>query len=278
MEKLLRNNLFGMGLRHSHFPYITQLLEGNPSGLEVDYFEIITENFYDTQGRPLEILKKLRESFPISFHGVSLSLASDAEIDIDYLNKVKVLESLIDPFLVSDHLCWTGNAKSNLHNLLPFPYTKNEVSVISEKIDQVQNFLKRPLLLENLSAYIQFSESEMSEAEFLSELQKRTGCFILLDLNNLFVNSHNFKINIEDYLSKIPAHAVKEIHLSGFTNMGDYYFDTHSTPVRDDVWDIFQKYKKVYSSAVTTIEWDEDLPDYPTVLKEVNKAREYAKK
>ncbi len=275
MEKLPANKMFGVGLRHVHFPEILKRLEDNPSGLQVDFFEIITENFYQTEGRPIKVLEKIRDKLPISFHGVSLSIASHEDVDFNYLKKVKELEERIQPFLVSDHLCWTGMKKNNLHNLLPFPYTEETLKFLVPKIMQVQDYLKRPLMLENLSAYLSFNNSTYSESQFLAELHKRSGCHILLDLNNVYVNSYNQKFNPEDWIKDIPMSAVKEIHLAGFSDMGEYYFDTHSCPVWDPVWDLYKRHKAQFEKAVTLIEWDEEIPDYDTVLLELKKARIY---
>jgi uncharacterized protein (UPF0276 family) len=267
--------MFGMGLRHSHFPEILSRLEVNPPGLDVDYFEIITENFFQTQGRPLKVLEKIRESKPITFHGVSLSIASNEELDLNYLKKVKELAVKIDPLLISDHLCWTGLKKNNLHNLLPFPYTEETLNYLVPRIQKVQDILERPLMLENLSAYLSFNESNLSEAQFLRELHLRSGCQILLDINNVYVNSHNQKFNANAWLEEIPTAAVKEIHLAGFTDMGDYYFDTHSCPVWPEVWSLYEKHKSRFSQALTLIEWDEEIPALDVVLGEVYKARKY---
>jgi uncharacterized protein (UPF0276 family) len=268
--------MFGMGLRHNHFPEILSRLEGNPSSLDLDYFEIITENFFQTSGRPLKVLEKIREHKPISFHGVSLSIASYDDLDLEYLKKVKDLALKIDPILISDHLCWTGLNKNKLHNLLPFPYTEETLKFLVPRIQRVQDFLGRPLMLENLSAYLNFKESDLSEAQFLRELHLRSGCQILLDLNNVYVNAHNQKFDAEKWIQEIPRQAVKEIHLAGFSDMGTHYFDTHSCPVWQPVWDLYQKFKKDFPQAVTLIEWDEEIPAFDVVLSEVQKAKHYA--
>ena len=268
--------MFGMGLRHTHFPEILSRLEDNPSGLDLDFFEIITENFFQTSGRPLKVLERIRENYPISFHGVSLSIASHEELNFDYLQKVKDLALKIDPILLSDHLCWTGLKKNNFHNLLPLPYTEETLNYLVPRIQKVQEFLGRPLMLENLSAYMSFKESYLSEAQFLRELHHKTGCQILLDLNNVFVNSHNQKFDADAWIKEIPPLAVKEIHLAGFSDMGTHYFDTHSCPVWPEVWDLYQQFKGTFSSAMTLIEWDEEIPAFDVVLSEVQKAKMYA--
>lgn len=270
--------MIGLGLRHIHFTEIMKRLEDNSSSLNVDFFEIITENFFQTKGRPLKVLEKIREVLPISFHGVSLSIASHDDIDYNYLRKVKNLEEWIDPFLVSDHLCWTGIKNNKLHNLLPFPYNEENLNFLVTKIERVQDFLKRPLLLENLSAYLGFVGNSMTEAQFLNELHQRTGCHVLLDLNNVYVNSYNQNFSPEEWLKDIPQKAVKEIHLAGFSDMGSYYFDTHSCPIWDPVWELYQAHKDHFPDAVTLIEWDEDIPSYEIVLNEVKKARFYEPK
>lgn len=267
--------MFGMGLRHSHFPEILSRLEGDPSGLGVDYFEIITENFFQTKGRPLKILEKVREALPITFHGVSLSIASSEDLDFVYLQKVKDLAGIIDPFLISDHLCWTGLKKNNLHNLLPFPYSEETLDHLVPRVQKVQDFLGRPLMLENLSAYLSFKNSDLSEAQFLRELHIRSGCNILLDMNNVYVNSHNQKFSADAWIREIPPAAVKEIHVAGFSDMGKYYFDTHSCPVWEPVWNLYKRFKKDFSEALTLVEWDEDIPEFEVVLSEVRKAKIY---
>jgi len=265
--------MFGMGLRHQHYEEILNRLEVDPSSLRVDHFEIITENFLDTKGRAFINLKKISEHIPICFHGVSLSIASDEEFNWEYLNKIKKLEKEISPLIVSDHLCWTGTKHKNLHNLLPIPYTKEELNKISDKVLKLQDFFKRPMVFENLSAYVQFKNSEMTEAEFFKELHLKTGCEILLDINNLYVNLNNFNCSIDEWFQIIPKEAVKEMHLAGFTDMGQYYFDTHSNPIHSDVWEYYHKFKIKFNTAITTVEWDEDLPSYDRVADEVQKAK-----
>lgn len=267
--------MFGMGLRHTHFSEILRRLEVNPSSLGVDYFEIITENFFQTKGRPLKVLEKVRAVMPVNFHGVSLSIASADDLNMDYLKKVKELAFKIEPMHISDHLCWTGLEKNNLHNLLPFPYTEETLNYLVPRIQKVQDYLKRPLVLENLSAYISFQDSTLSEAQFLRQLHQRSGCQILLDLNNIYVNAFNQNIDLEKWINEIPPLAVVEIHLAGFSDMGEYYFDTHSCPVWDPVWDVYKKHKKNFPNAMTLIEWDEEIPEYDVVLNEVEKAKLY---
>ncbi len=268
--------MFGIGLRHAHFPEILQRLEDNPSSLSLDFFEIITENFFSTRGRPYKVLEVIAKEFPLTFHGVGLSIASDEGIDWAYLDKVKILSDRFSPLLVSDHLCWTGLKEHNVHNLLPFPYTRDNLQKISQKVLSVQDFMKRPLVLENLSTYLQFQSNEMTEFDFLRELHHLTGCEFLLDLNNLYVNQRNFQMNCSTELKKIPMKSVREIHLAGFSDMGEYCFDTHSEPVHESVWNLYGDIIALNKQNVlTTVEWDENIPSLDRVCDELLKAKMY---
>lgn len=267
----------GVGLRHPHFSYI----EENLSHLKIDFFEAITENFLSTKGRPFRILCKIREQFPIALHGVSLSIASSEKIDWDYVKKCKTLYDEIDPCLVSDHLCWTGSSAHNLHNLLPFAYTKESFDLIAGKIEEVQNYLKRPLLFENLSAYFTLKNSDFSEVEFLNRLCDRTGCGLLVDINNIYVNSINQKFQASNLLNEINLKHVRQIHLAGHEDFGDYLFDTHSRPVIKEVWHLFSDFMmkmQILKQSETQVimprvllEWDEDIPEFPVLEAEAGK-------
>jgi uncharacterized protein (UPF0276 family) len=258
----------GVGLRHQHFPY----LEENPT-TSIDFFEIISENFMYTRGRPFEFLQKIRKDYPISMHGVSLSIGSYAELDFNYLAKLKELIDIVDPFIVSDHLCWTGLKENNLHNLLPLPYTDKTIDFLSEKIKKTQDYLKREICIENLSAYFSLKESTITEWDFLRILAEKSGCKILLDINNIYVNAINQKFDPYTYLDAIPMSHVGEIHLAGFSDMGDYLFDTHSAPVFKEVWKLYDHKIKEGSNIPTLIEWDEDIPDFPVLEAEALKAK-----
>lgn len=261
----------GLGLRHQHFPYFE-----SGKNADIDFFEIISENFINTRGRPFEILMKLRESYDFCMHGVSLSVASVENVNMDYLKKLKELMIIVEPLVVSDHLCFTGSNERNLHNLLPFAYTKSNLCRIAEKIKIVQDLLGRRIVLENLSAYFSLSNSEMMESEFLNELSCMTECGILLDINNLYVNSINQKFSADDWLSKINIKNVKQIHLAGFTDFGDYLFDTHALPVHQPVWELYKTVIQNNLNIPVLIEWDEDIPSFEILQEEAFKARKIA--
>lgn len=261
----------GIGLRHTHFPEILMRFDEHET-IECGWFEGISENFINTRGRPFEILMQVRERFDVSLHGVGLNIAKAGDLNREYLARLKELYHLVDPFLISDHLCWTGVDKGNLHNLLPFPYTSENLNLIAKRIDYVQDFLGREMAFENLSAYFAFAGDPLAEAQFLRELSLRTGCKILLDLNNVFVNSVNQKFNPYDYLEIIPMESVSEIHLAGHSVMEGFLFDSHSKPVCDEVWQLYH-FICERNSIATLIEWDEDIPSLERVLKEAEKAR-----
>lgn len=262
--------LVGVGLRHLHFPYYE-----NNGPIEVDFFEAISENFIHTRGRPFYILEKMRQNFPIALHGVSLSIAAEDDLDFEYLEKLKELYQAIDPFLISDHLCWTGKNAHNLHNLLPFSYDQKNLEYVCEKIEKVQDYLQRQLIFENLSAYFTLNTSEMNEAEFMNKICDRTGCGVLLDINNVYVNSVNQKFDPCDYLKTINMKHVKQVHLAGFSDYGDYLFDTHSTYVHSNVWDLFKKFYPDTGNVPVLVEWDENIPEFSIVQEEALKAKKF---
>jgi len=258
--------LFGVGLRSVHFHYLE---EHRPR--EIDFFEVITENFFKTKGRPRTLLEKIRQDYPITCHGVSLSIAGNDDIDLNYLNAIKTFFDEISPVGVSDHLCFTRANGLSVHNLLPFPFTKENLTNLKNRIDYVQNFLKRPMSFENLSAYLQYTDSEMSEWEFISELQITTGCKILLDLNNIYVNSFNHKFNPELFLSKIDFKQVTELHVAGFSNKETFYFDSHSKPAYPELFELYKKVLNQRSDLPVLFEWDEDIPEFSILEDEVLK-------
>lgn len=261
-------SLFGVGLRHQHFPHLTK----DPQ-TKIDWFEVISENFINTNGYPIEVLLKLRQNYPISMHGVSLSIGAKEEIDFDYLSKLKDLIYKVDPFLLSDHLCFTGLKNNNLHNLLPLCYDDETLNYICEKLDLIQNFLGRELSLENLSAYFSLKDSTYTEWDFLNQLTKKSGCKLLLDINNIYVNSKNQNFDPYLYLDTIDDKSISEIHLAGFSDMGTFLFDTHSAPVHNDVWDLYKYKIKTAKNVPVLIEWDEDIPDFEILELEALKAK-----
>jgi len=270
MESLKPKNIqVGVGLRHTHFPYLEQGIDP-----KVDFFEAISENFMNTRGRPFTMLLKMRAIRPIALHGVSLSIAGPELPNLDYLKSLKELHQIIDPFITSDHLCWTGGSAHNLHNLLPFAYTKDSLSMVCERVNYVQDFLGRPLTLENVSAYFSLKSSTMGEVEFLSTLCERTGAKTLFDLNNIYVNSVNQKYDASEYVRSIKKEHVSQIHLAGFSDMGSYLFDTHSREVSNEVWGLLALAREQGVNAPILIEWDEHIPEFSVLEHEASKARQ----
>ncbi len=262
----------GVGLRNKHYPII---LSEWP---KMDWFEAVTENFMDTGGRPLKVLEEIRQHYPVALHGVSLSIGTCDALDQEYLKKLKELVSRIEPFVVSDHLCWTGVDGENLHDLLPLPFTEEAMKHVVRRVNEVQEILGRPMLLENISTYVTFKHSQVPEWDFLREVARRSGCGILLDLNNIFVNATNHRFDPFRYLEAIPPSMVGQFHLAGHTDKGAYLFDTHSAPVVQDVWKLYEKALCLYGPVSTLIEWDEEIPDFTRLSEEVESARRFYEK
>lgn len=257
----------GVGLRSEHYPFI---LAEWP---KVDWFEAISENFLDTGGRPLWVLEEVRRRYPVALHGVSLSIGSTDPLDTTYLSKLKTLANRIEPAIISDHLCWTGVEGENLHDLLPLPFTEEAVRHIVERVRRVQDALSRRVLLENVSSYVTYPHSVMREWEFLTAVARQSGCGILLDLNNIYVNSVNHSFDPREYLRGIPGELVGQFHLAGHTNRGKFLFDTHSRPVIEPVWDLYREALRRWGPVTTLIEWDEDIPPFEYLAAEANQAR-----
>ena len=239
----------------------------------MDWFEAVTENFMDTGGRPLSVLTEIRGRYPVALHGVSMSIAGCDPLDKEYLKKLKELTERIEPFVVSDHLCWTGVDGENLHDLLPLPFTEEAMKHVARRVNEVQEFLGRPILLENASTYVTFKHSQVPEWDFLREVARRSGCGILLDLNNIYVNSVNHRFDAFRYLEAIPPSMVGQFHLAGHTDKGAYLFDTHSAAVVPAVWKLYEKALRLYGRVSTLIEWDEDIPDFARLSGEVQAAK-----
>lgn len=257
----------GLGLRTEHYDYI---FNHKP---KIDWFEILTENYLYEGGNPMYYLDKIREDYPLVMHGVSLSIGSTDPLNYDYLNQVLKLAQRVEPQWISDHLCWTGVHQQNIHDLLPIAYTEKNIAHICERIARVQDFYQRQLVLENVSSYISYKDSEMSEWEFLTELAKRADCLILLDLNNIYVSGFNHGFDPEIYLNSIPVGRVQQFHLAGHLNCEEYIIDTHDHPVIDEVWELFQKAVYRFGDIATMIERDADIPPFETLQKELNHAQ-----
>ncbi|WP_133137148.1 DUF692 domain-containing protein [Legionella rowbothamii] len=261
---------FGLGLRPD---YYEEILLQKP---KVDWFELVTENYLIPGGKPLYYLDRIREHYPMVMHGVSLSLGSSDPLDNDYLQQVKNLATRAEPEWISDHLCWTGINGLNAHDLLPIPYTRYAVKHVVGRIQQVQDVLQRPILIENVSSYLTYKQSEMSEWEFLLDIVNESGCYILLDVNNVYVSSVNHGFNPLDYIHAMPGERVAQIHLAGHSNNGDYIIDTHDAPVAEAVWALYAETIRHLGKISTMIERDDNMPVFAELLAEMNQARSIA--
>ncbi|MDR3441808.1 MAG: DUF692 domain-containing protein [Legionella sp.] len=258
---------FGLGLRSN---YYEEILTQKPA---VDWFEILTENYLIPGGKPLYYLDKIRADYPVVMHGVSLSLGSSDPLDRDYLQQLKGLITRVEPEWVSDHLCWTGVSGLNAHDLLPVPYTQQTVQHIVSRIQQIQDFLGRPILIENVSSYLTFKQSEMTEWEFILQILNQSGCYLLLDVNNVYVSSINHQFDPLEYIQALSAERVAQIHLAGHSNQGDYIIDTHDAPVIQPVWDLYAATISHLGKVSTMIERDDNMPPFAELLAEMNQAR-----
>jgi uncharacterized protein (UPF0276 family) len=259
----------GVGLRSAHYAYI---LEHAP---QVDWFEIISENFIDSQGRPRYVLDQIAERYPVVMHGVSLSIGSTDPLNFDYLARLKRLADAVKPRWVSDHLCWTGVLGLNAHDLLPVPLNEETLAHVVDRIRIVQDYLERPLVLENPSSYVTFASSTMSEWEFLSRMADQADCGLLLDVNNVYVSSVNHDFDPREYVERVPHERIVQFHLAGHTNCETHLIDTHDNHVIDPVWRLYRQAHALTGGVSTLLEWDAKIPPFPVVHVEVLKARQY---
>jgi len=258
---------FGLGLRVDHYEAI---LADRPP---VDWFEVLTENYLVPGGKPLDYLMRIRERYRVAMHGVSLSIGSTAPLDRLYLAKVKALAARVEPEWISDHLCWTGVAGQNMHDLLPLPYTEEAIDNVVERVKTVQEILDRRILLENVSSYVTYRDSGLTEWDFLREIAERADCLILLDVNNIYVSSVNHEFAPLDYVNAIPVERVQQFHLAGHENHGDYLIDTHDHPVPDPVWELYGAAVRRFGNVSTMIERDANIPPLEELCDELNAAR-----
>jgi uncharacterized protein (UPF0276 family) len=258
---------FGLGLRVDHYE---EILAGAPA---IDWLEVLTENYLVPGGKPLSYLMRFRERYPLAMHGVSLSIGSTAPLDREYLKQLKALAARVEPAWISDHLCWTGVSGRNTHDLLPLPYTEEALAHVVERVRTVQDFLGRRLLLENVSSYVTFRDSPLSEWQFLAEVATRADCLILLDVNNIYVSSVNHEFAPLEYLNAIPAERVQQIHLAGHQNRGDYLIDTHDAAVPDPVWELYAAALRRCGPVATMIERDDHIPPLAELCAELSQAR-----
>jgi uncharacterized protein (UPF0276 family) len=256
----------GIGLRSVHFG---EILSGWP---EVDWFEALSENYLDTGGRPLYVLDRVAERYPLALHGVSLSIGSTDPLDREYLAKLKALAARTRAHWVSDHLCWTGVMGRNSHDLLPMPYSEEALRHTVARVRQVQETLERPLVLENPSSYVEFGASSMPEWEFLARLAEQADCGLLLDVNNVYVSAFNHGFDACAYIDAIPADRVVQYHVAGHTNKGTHIIDTHSDHALPEVWELYRRAWQRTGPVATLYEWDEDIPPLAEVVAEARKA------
>ena len=261
---------FGLGLRPAHYH---DILDTRP---RVDWFEILSENYLVPGGKPLHFLDSIRARYPVVMHGVSLSIGSTDPLDEDYLRDLARLAERIEPCWISDHLCWTGVHGRNLHDLLPLPYREDTARHVAERISRVQERLGRRILMENVSSYLSYRDSDMSEWEFLGRVCELSDCLLLLDVNNVYVSAVNHGFRAEDFIDGVPAERVRQIHLAGHRNHGHYIVDTHDAPVGDPVWALYAYTLSRLGPVSTMIERDDRIPPLAELIEELTIARDIA--
>jgi len=269
--KKYKNLGFGLGLRKEHYQ---DILNSFPT--DIDWFEILSENYLVDGGKPLYYLDKIAERYPIAMHGVSMNIGNSDALDKDYLTRLKALKDRTNAHWLSDHLCWTGTAGINAHDLLPLPYTEEALNHVVERISQVQDFLGCRMLIENVSSYVSYKQSEMTEWQFLSEVASRSDCLLLLDINNIYVSAVNHEFDPLDYLLSIPTERVQQFHLAGHSDYGDYVIDTHDMPVCDAVWDLYAQAVERFADITFMIERDDNIPPLDVLREELQQARQIA--
>lgn len=261
---------YGLGLRPEHYEEI------RAAWPQLDWLEVISENYMVPGGKPLAWLDEIREHYPMVMHGVSMSIGSMDPLNDDYLHDLRALGDRIDAHWFSDHLCWTGVDHINLHDLLPLPYTEEALNHVVERVKQVQDAVDRPFLIENVSSYLTYCESALTEWDFLIAVAERADCRILLDVNNIFVSSFNHSFDPRTYVDAIPPDRVWQIHLAGHTNHGTHIVDTHDHPVIDEVWDLYAYTIERLGAVSTMIERDDHIPPFDDVLAELRHAESLA--
>lgn len=258
---------YGLGLRKEHYEAV--LNDAPP----VDWFEIISENYMVDGGKPLHYLDRIRALYPLAMHGVSLSIGSTEALDLDYLDRLKTLIERVQPAWFSDHLCWTGVQGVNLHDLMPLPYTEEAIAHVVERVQRVQDHVGRQMLLENVSSYLSYSDSQLSEWDFLREVAERADCLILLDINNIYVSAFNHNFDPHAYLDAMPAERIWQIHLAGHTREEDLIIDTHDHPIADPVFELYAAALQRFGRVTTMIERDDRIPPLPELLDELAQVR-----
>jgi uncharacterized protein len=259
---------FGVGLRRQHYAHV---IENRPA---MDWFEVISENFMVEGGRPLHVLSKVRENYPIVMHGVSMSIGSADPLNRRYLRELRKLAHRFEPAWISDHLCWTGIGGRNLHDLLPLTYNHETLAHVARRIREVQDTLERHILIENVSSYMAFRDSTMTEWEFIATVAEAADCGILLDINNIYVSAFNHRFDPSAYIEAIPAERVVQFHLAGHSDHGTHLLDTHDHPVCDNVWEMYAHAVKRFGAVSALIEWDDNIPAFEELAATANRARQ----
>jgi uncharacterized protein (UPF0276 family) len=259
----------GIGLRTSHY---THIVERNPA---IDWLEILSDNYMQTAGRPLYYLDAIAAKYPIAMHGVSLSVGSTDPLDRAYLAELRSLRDRTGALWLSDHLCWTGVAGKNTHDLLPLPYTEQALNHIVARVRAVQDFLGAPLALENPSTYVEFAGASMCEWEFLGRLAEDADCALLLDVNNIFVSAYNHGFDPRTYLDAVPFDRVVQFHVAGHTHHGTHIIDSHIGPVVDDVWRLLREAYARSGGASVLLEWDAEIPSFEVTHAEALRAKQF---
>ena len=261
---------FGLGLRTQHYA------EFLAAPQRVDWLELLSDNYMVPGGKPLVMLDRISADYPVVMHGVALSIGAADGLDEAYLDALAALAERVQPLWISDHLCWTGIHGQVLHDLYPLPYSKAALEIVVRNVQRVQERLKRSLVLENVSSYVGFSASSMTEWEFISEVCARTGCRLLLDVNNIHVSSVNHGFDAHEFLRGVPAHRVQQIHLAGHSDNGDHIIDTHDQPVADAVWALYAEALALCGPVATMIERDDHIPPLAALVVELDRARSVA--
>ncbi|MDP1708028.1 MAG: DUF692 domain-containing protein [Gammaproteobacteria bacterium] len=261
---------YGLGLRTTHYQ---ALLRDLPP---LDWLEVLSENYMVAGGKPLDYLDRIRAHYPVVMHGVSLSIGSGDPLDQNYLRQLKTLAQRIEPHWISDHLCWTGVQHKNMHDLLPLPYTEEALQHVVTRVKQVQDFLGQRILLENVSSYLTYTDSAMSEWEFLRAVCEQADCLLLLDINNIYVSARNHGFDPLTFLEAIPIDRLQQFHLAGHSMNGDMIIDTHDAPVIDPVWDLYAQAVRRFGAVSTLLERDDNIPELPELIAELAHARTLA--
>ncbi len=259
----------GVGLRSSHYSYV---IANHPP---VPWFEILTDNYLIEGGSPLHNLMRIRQDYPMAMHSVGMSLGSTDPLNKDYLHKIKQLADLIQPSVISDHLCWTSIDNQCLHELLPLPYTEEAITHVVQRIKEVQDHLEQPILIENVSSYLTYKSSQINEWEFINTIAEQANCYILLDINNIFVSAQNHNFAPTDYLQGIAIDRVKQFHLAGYTDLQTHLLDTHSDKVHPPVWELYKTALKRFGPVPTLLEWDKEIPEFAALLQEMQSAQHF---